>query len=435
MLPTVSLNFVASYFLLYIDRTNSFQIHWSPSGYLRHHVKLPTSSSPNKMTLTRTRVDTLLYADVLVKPKQDSLEATQMKEEDETSTRIDTLLYYADVLADSLEATQTKEEDGKSKMTARLFILLAACLYGTNYTCVKVIGENLPIQMGAALRFSVASIATLPWLLKRSESLKTDSVEYSGIDNGNDFGVLLAGAEVGLWNSIGFFGQAMGLQTTPASTSAFICSLAVVIVPIIDFLAGKKILAREVVGALLAVVGVAFLEMDGLKEDLAAGGSLLSPGTLYSLLQPLAFGFGFWRMEHWARKYPEGGMQLTASMMLSIASLMVMNSLVSLGGVEGLPEFDQFAAWLSNPTILGATLWTGIVTTVIPTFLETKALKFLSASETTMLYSTEPIFGSLFAAYVLSESMGIGGGIGATMVLSGCLYSSLGPAQLQREEN
>jgi len=390
------------------------------------------------MTLTSTRVDTLLYADVLDKPKQDSLDATQTKQENETSTRIDTLL-YADVLAkpkqDLLEATQTKEEDEKSKMTARLFILLAACLYGTNYTCVKVIGENLPLEIGTALRFSVASIATLPWLLKRSESLTTDSVEYSGIDNGNDFGVLLAGAEVGLWNSIGFYGQAMGLQTTPASTSAFICSLAVVIVPIIDFLAGKKILAREVVGALLAVVGVAFLEMDGLKEDLAAGRSLLSPGTLYSLLQPLAFGFGFWRMEHWARKYPEGGMQLTASMMLSVASLMVVNSLISLGGVGGLPEFDQFAAWLSNPTILGATLWTGIVTTVIPTFLETKALKFLSASETTMLYSTEPIFGSLFAVYVLSESMGVGGGIGAAMVLSGCLYSSLGPAQLQREEN
>ena len=181
------------------------------------------------MTLTSTRVDTLLYADVLDKPKQDSLDATltQTKQENETSTRIDPLL-YADVLAkskeDSLEATQTKEEDEKSKMTARLFILLAACLYGTNYTCVKVIGENLPCEVGIVLRFSVASIATLPWLLKRSESSTTDSVEYSGIDISKNVGVVLAGAEVGLWNSIGFYGKAMGLQTTPASKSSFICS-------------------------------------------------------------------------------------------------------------------------------------------------------------------------------------------------------------------
>jgi drug/metabolite transporter (DMT)-like permease len=83
--------------------------------------------------------------------------------------------------------------------------------------------------------------------------------------------------------------------------------------------------------------------------------------------------------------------------------------------------------WLSNPTILGAILWTGIVTTAIPSFFETKALKSLTASETTMLYSTEPIFGSIFAATILGETMGIGGAVGAIMVVFGCLYSSLGP--------
>ena len=36
---------------------------------------------------------------------------------------------------------------------------------------------------------------------------------------------IYTGAEVGLWNSIGFYGKAMGLQTTPASKSSFICSL------------------------------------------------------------------------------------------------------------------------------------------------------------------------------------------------------------------
>jgi drug/metabolite transporter (DMT)-like permease len=105
---------------------------------------------------------------------------------------------------------------------------------------------------------------------------------------------------------------------------------------------------------------------------------------------------------------------------------------VLVGGTE-IPDFDQFATWLSNPTIIGATLWTGIVTTVLPTFLETRAMKSLSASETTMLYSTEPIFGSLFASFALDESMGLGGGLGAAMVLSGCLYSSLGAAHLEKD--
>jgi len=395
----------SSYLLLQTEEINSFHLYSLPSLSSPTLAPpdlslLPSFSSTKKcVTVTCQRSDTSLYADVVVESKQESFEPTLVKDEDEQKV-----------------------------WTARLLILFAACLYGTNYTCVKVIGENIPLQIGAALRFSVAAIATLPWLLKQNESLEIDAAAYA--HNDNNYGVLLAGAEIGFLNSIGFYGQAMGLQTTPASTSAFICSLAVVIVPLIDFMAGKKILSREIIGALLAVVGVGFLEMDGLREDLAAGNSLLSPGTLYSLIQPVAFGFGFWRLEHWTRKYPEGGMQLTASMMLFIAALMT--GVVLLGGTE-IPDFDQFATWLSNPTIIGATLWTGIVTTVLPTFLETRAMKSLSASETTMLYSTEPIFGSLFASFALDESMGLGGGMGAAMVLSGCLYSSLGAAHLEKD--
>ena len=59
-------------------------------------------------------------------------------------------------------------------------------------------------------------------------------------------------------------------------------------------------------------------------------------------------------------------------------------------------------------------------------FIETQALKTLSAAEATLLYTTEPIFGSIIAAAVLNESLGVGGVIGAAMILCGCLYSSVG---------
>lgn len=58
-------------------------------------------------------------------------------------------------------------------------------------------------------------------------------------------------------------------------------------------------------------------------------------------------------------------------------------------------------------------LWTGIVTTALTIFIETQTLKTLSAAETTMLYSTEPL--------------GMNGVVGGAMILSsGCLYSSIG---------
>mmetsp|Transcript_2755 Transcript_2755/g.5143 ORF Transcript_2755/g.5143 Transcript_2755/m.5143 type:complete len:189 (+) Transcript_2755:520-1086(+) len=183
-------------------------------------------------------------------------------------------------------------------------------------------------------------------------------------------------------------------------------------------------------------MGVALLEIGG---DLAVvdgatveNSFIPSTGTLYSLIQPIAFGMGFWRLEYWTRRYPgpEGGLKLTAAHMMTIASLML-SSVLIFHSNDGVGYDIQ--EWMRNPTVIGAILWTGIVTTAIPSFFETKALRSLTAAETTMLYSTEPIFGSIFAAVVLEESMGLAGGIGAMMVVFGCLYSSLGPAGGDKE--
>jgi drug/metabolite transporter (DMT)-like permease len=233
--------------------------------------------------------------------------------------------------------------------------------------------------------------------------------------------------EVGTWNAIGYLAQAIGLETTHASTSAFICSLAVVIVPILDFLAGKKRLRREVIGAILAVTGVALLEFDGVEQgiNVANNGMWLCPGDLYSLVQPLAFGMGFWRMEHYMRKFPNGAMKLTAAQ-LSMISILSLVALVFTSGIEmDIRNISFVIDWVKDPVVAGSLLWTGLVTTALTVAMETMALKTLSAAETTMLFSTEPIFGGLCASFVLGEQFGVGGLIGSAMVLSGCLYSNL----------
>jgi Permeases of the drug/metabolite transporter (DMT) superfamily len=235
---------------------------------------------------------------------------------------------------------------------ARLLLLASAALYGTNFTFVKVLNENVPVQLGTAMRFVLAALATLPWLFGQTTmSVQEGSVSKAGeMDNGsannnsgknsassftNRFGVILGGMEVGTWNAIGYLAQAIGLETTHASTSAFICSLAVVIVPILDYLAGKKLLRREMIGAILAVAGVALLEFDGVEQSINVGnsGMLLCPGDLYSLVQPLAFGMGFWRMEHYMRKFPNAAMKLTAAQ-LSMISMLSLVALIFTSGIE-----------------------------------------------------------------------------------------------------
>ena len=310
---------------------------------------------------------------------------------------------------------------------ARLLLIFSAALYGTNFTFVKILNENMPVQIATSLRFALAAIVTLALVTVHSLVQKPKENDCSATGTNEDFshnfqndqamGAIIGGFEVGLWNAVGFLFQATGLETTSASTSAFICSLAVVTVPILDFLAGKKILTRQIVGAMLAVLGVAFLELDGVQ----AAGEGMSKGDLFSLMQPIFFGLGFWRMEHYMRKFPTEAMTLTASQLAVIAMASTASFLISSGGE--LPDPGQLMIWLSNPTIVGAIVWTGLITTALTVYMETLALKTLSAAETTMVFSTEPIFGGACAAFVLGEKFGLGGVAGSVMVLGGCLWS------------
>jgi hypothetical protein len=115
---------------------------------------------------------------------------------------------------------------------ARLLLLLSAALYGTNFTLVKSIDEinGMSVGMASTLRFGFAALAMLPLLFAPIDAeLKLMTKERRG-GGGADGNILskfweeptrlsagLAGMEIGLYNSIGYLAQAVGLKTTTAS--------------------------------------------------------------------------------------------------------------------------------------------------------------------------------------------------------------------------
>jgi hypothetical protein len=114
----------------------------------------------------------------------------------------------------------------------------------------------------------------------------------------------------------------------------------------------------------------------------------LSPGEIATYLQPLTFGVGFWRMESAMRSHPTSALRLTASQLLAVASVANIYMLSSGGGVPP-PTLEAVEGWMRDPEIAGSLVWTGLFTTALTVWLETVAMKNLSASETTMLFSTE----------------------------------------------
>lgn len=55
---------------------------------------------------------------------------------------------------------------GADVWVSRGMLAGAAMLYGTNFGCVKLLEETVPMSLAAALRFSVAFVPFLPFLTK-----------------------------------------------------------------------------------------------------------------------------------------------------------------------------------------------------------------------------------------------------------------------------
>jgi drug/metabolite transporter (DMT)-like permease len=335
-----------------------------------------------------------------------------------------------DVKADDQEIVEKLNGSGETNeqrrmgdvYIARALILLAAALYGSNFSLVKMMGEDTPLSVGmtSTLRFGLAAIATSPWLFSNLNQIRT---EWS---TSSEAATMLAGFEVGLWNCMGYIAQAVGLETTLASKSTFFCSMAVVVVPLLDFFfKGQSIQSNQIFGLVLALVGVAALELGDMDRRT---GPLLSYGDLVSLLQPLAFGMGIWRMEAAMRKYPNQAMRATAAQL----SIVFLGSafFCTLSGDGGI-DISQLSNIITKPQMLAPLLWTGLVTTALTIYMESVAMKTLSAAETTLLLSTEPVSGSLFAAALMGERLGPNAMFGSGLILMSCILSTFGYDKLR----
>jgi drug/metabolite transporter (DMT)-like permease len=325
------------------------------------------------------------------------------------------------------KASGAVENNDQPKKTdiykARALILLVATLYGTNFPLVKMMGENLPLSIGmtSTLRFGLSAMVTSPWLFSNfNQIIRTWSTSPEAA-------AMLAGFEIGLWNLLAYTTQAVGLKTTLASKSAFFCSLAVVVVPLLDFFfKGRRILLNQIVGLVLAIVGVGVLELGDL--DFATG-TLFSRGDLISLIQAFAFGMGIWRMEAAMQKYPNHALRATAAQQSAVFLGCAVFATVSTDrGIDSSHLHTLF----TSPMLLAPILWTGIVTTALCKYMETVAIKSLAAAETTLFLSTEPVSGSLFAAVLTGERFGLNAMIGSGLILVSCITSTSGFDRLQR---
>ena len=64
---------------------------------------------------------------------------------------------------------------------------------------------------------------------------------------------------------------------------------------------------------------------------------------------------------------------------------------------------------------------------------EQSAMQVVSASETTLIYTLEPLSATAFSGIFLREKLGLTTAIGAVFIIGACLHSTIGPFPFENQ--
>lgn len=341
-----------------------------------------------------------------------------------------------------------------SSLTARLLLILASTMYGSNYVSTKLLQENLPASLVTFFRFSIASIFFLPSVLT-----------FRG-----DFGAIWGSIELGIWCAIGFISQAKALNHTSASKVAFACGLGVIMPPLFDLIAdvwnrkfgkpavvsthvhaggkqdkkfgwgkismpptmtppppppseGTSLFNRnwgksKIIPPLLAIIGAAILEWNGLEEP-------ADMSDIFLLLTPFSFAMCFWKSQDHSRVYPNDTGVITGTMLSTVSVITFLWALWADDLPSGPKQMSVFFQKMTDWSVYVPLLYTGVGTTAWTSYIEQRALQVLSATDTTLIYTLEPIFATFFACRFLGESFTWSTGIGGAFIVLGTLWKEI----------
>ena len=296
---------------------------------------------------------------------------------------------------------------------ALLALNTATVIWGSQHAVIKEMVElSTPSALNAA-RFSLAAIAALPWL--PGAPWRPRPAVPSTVGR-----TWTAGIELGAFSFAGFALQAVGLQFTTASRSAFLLYLNVKLVPLLALLVyGRASPPRTWASAFIALCGTTLLSFDGSPPNLGDAWSLAaafaSAGFILRLDEVVL-------QEHC--EVPLDSAELNAATITASAVLCSIwaacDLALSPGGLWGT-ESVEIASDLVHcwPQLS----YLALATTALTQWLQALGQSRISGQDAAIIYALDPVYAAVFSYLLLGESLGKQGLEGASLVLIAVLLS------------
>lgn len=274
-----------------------------------------------------------------------------------------------------------------SRITAELLMLTIAMAWGMSWIFMKMGLEDLPIFSIVCLRFGVAFCVVALIFIKRLRTINLRTVLSACVSGALLFSVVTC--------------VLYGLETTLASTGAFLISVTTVFVAVIQAVLVKKLPGLDIVIAIACCVGgVALLSNANLTE--------FDVGSLWivvaAFLNAVYIVFVGWASKNEAVDALNlGVLQLGVTAFISGVAALATSTLVIPTTTNG---------WIA---VIGLAL----VCTAYCFVLQPVVQGYSTPERTGVIWSTESLFSAIFAFILLGEVLSVGNIIGAILVMAG----------------
>ncbi len=276
-------------------------------------------------------------------------------------------------------------------------LIAVTVIWGGGFVASDMALESLrPFQI-MTIRFLLASFLMGTASIRKLKGMKS--------------GEIRAGILMGAALFMGFAFQIVGLQYTTPSKNAFLTALNVVMVPFIAFvILKKKVGARSIAGAVMAIVGVGLLS---LEKNLTLG-----IGDALTLVCAAGFAFQIFFTSEFVKKYRAVALnfvQMLTAVLLSFVSLFLFQE----------TEFHVTAkGWLS-------VLYLGVISTALCYLLQTASQKYVDETKAAIILSMESVFGTLFSILILHEQVTLRMVCGCVIILAAVIVSNLADTHIE----
>ncbi len=286
---------------------------------------------------------------------------------------------------------------GDSRLKADLALVGVTIIWGATFILVKEALNGVSTVLFLTMRFVIATLAL--WIAFRGRGSHYPRNRKQELAIGFLVGSFLFG---------GYIFQTAGLRYTSASKAAFITGFSIVLVPLLNTILYRRAPGvAEVIGVLIATLGMGLMTLKNLQFDVAYG-DLLVLGCAF------AYAFHIVLLGHFSRR-------------MSFETLTI--NQIGTGALLGCLSFwwmeKPFLSW--TPSVIVALAVTGLLATALAFAVQSWAQQFTTPTRTALIFTLEPVSAAFTSYLVAGEVLTARATLGAVLILAGVLCVELKP--------